>query len=44
MYTETKNTVQNSFSITPALAAGTYILMLAGDNLHASQQVIVANK
>jgi len=44
MFAATENNVQNSFSIDPGLAEGSYILMLAGKDLHASQKIIVVNK
>jgi hypothetical protein len=44
IYAETKNNVQGNFSIRPGLAEGAYTLTLAGNNLHASQKIIVVNK
>jgi hypothetical protein len=44
VYRETKNNIHNNFLVRPKLLPGIYTLQLAGQNIKASQKIIVVNE
>lgn len=44
VYTTTKNNIQNNFQIKPQLLPGIYTMSIIGENLNATEKIIIAGK